>query len=150
MNPSPAMIIACLALFIALTGAGTAAVAAKHYIITKKSQIKPSVYKKLKGKKGARGPAGANGATSVVKRVAEGSWDAYYSSATAYCNSGEVATGGGADWDNNTTSGWPLVSYSVPYPYNTTTPPTGWQVEIDNVGGFGGVQAIAWVICASP
>ena len=51
-RPSPAMVVACLALFVA--SAGTS-IAASHYLITSTKQIKPSVLKQLKG---ARGPAG--------------------------------------------------------------------------------------------
>jgi hypothetical protein len=51
-------VLAALALFVAL--GGTAA-AARHYLITSTSQIKPSVLKALHGRTGARGPAGAQG-----------------------------------------------------------------------------------------
>jgi len=59
-KPSPATVIACLALFLAGTGTG---IAAKHYVITSTKQIKPSVLKQLKG---AKGPAGATGATGAA------------------------------------------------------------------------------------
>jgi len=52
-----ANVVASLALFFALSGG--AAYAASHFLITKTSQIKPSVLAQLKGK---AGPAGANGA----------------------------------------------------------------------------------------
>jgi hypothetical protein len=70
-RPSPSMIVALLALFFALAGTGYAA---SHYIITNKSQIKPSVVTQLKGNRGLQGipgvagpvgpqgPAGAQGA----------------------------------------------------------------------------------------
>jgi hypothetical protein len=61
-RPSPAIIIASLALFFALGGT---AIAAKRYLITSTSQIKPSVLAKLKGKAGKQGPAGATGATGA-------------------------------------------------------------------------------------
>ena len=51
-RPSPAMVVACLALFVASTGTS---IAAGHYLITSTKQIKPSVLSKLKG---ARGPSG--------------------------------------------------------------------------------------------
>lgn len=57
-RPSPAMLIACAALFLA--GAGSAA-AASHYLITSTDQIKPSVLEKLHGPIGRRGPAGQPG-----------------------------------------------------------------------------------------
>ncbi|MFI4977498.1 MAG: hypothetical protein ACHQC8_02290 [Solirubrobacterales bacterium] len=58
-RPSPATAISLLALFFALGGT---AIAAKHYLITSTSQIKPSVLKQLHGKAGETGPAGAAGA----------------------------------------------------------------------------------------
>ncbi len=57
-RPSPATAIALLALFFALGGT---AIAAKHYLITSTSQIKPSVLKQLHGKVGETGPAGTAG-----------------------------------------------------------------------------------------
>jgi hypothetical protein len=60
--PSPTMIIACLALFISLTGSS---IAASHYLITSTHQIKPSVIKKLKGAKGPRGYRGYRGLQGV-------------------------------------------------------------------------------------
>lgn len=65
-KPSLPSIIACLALFLALGGS---AVAANHYLITKSSQIKPSVLKLLKGRAGragATGPQGTAGATGAI------------------------------------------------------------------------------------
>jgi hypothetical protein len=49
-KPSPAIIVALVALVIALGGT---AIAASHYIITSTSQIKPSVLKELLGRPGA-------------------------------------------------------------------------------------------------
>jgi hypothetical protein len=60
-RPSTSTVIASLALFFALGGT---AIAARHYLITTTSQIKPSVLAKLKGnagRAGAQGPAGAPG-----------------------------------------------------------------------------------------
>lgn len=172
------MVIACVALFLATTGTGVAVISAlpkgsvgskqlkKNAVIS--SKIKNSAVDSSKVKNGsliaadfasgvipkatagATGATGAAGATSVVKRTAKGDYGTGFSKATASCNSGEVATGGGADWDSSTSDGWPVVAYSVPNPYSATAAPTGWAVEIDNYSGSGGVQAIAWVLCASP
>jgi len=53
-------VVAVVALVFAIGGG--AAFAAKKYVITSASQIKPSVLKQLKGQAGPQGPAGANGA----------------------------------------------------------------------------------------
>jgi hypothetical protein len=185
-KPSPAMIIACVALFLATTGTGVAVINAlpKGSVGTKQlkngavgtkqlknnavisSKVKNHSLKAVdfaagqlpKGAKGATGAAGTAGAAGAagaagvskfVKRTAEGTFGTNFSKVTASCNTGEVATGGGADWDASTSTGWPVVSYSVPDPYNAAIP-TGWAVEIDNISGSGGVQAIAWVFCAAP
>jgi hypothetical protein len=58
-RPSPALVISCLALFVALGGS---ALAAHDYLITSKSQISPKVLKALRGAKGPAGPAGPAGA----------------------------------------------------------------------------------------
>jgi hypothetical protein len=58
---SPSMGVAMVALVLAL-GAG-AAYAKAHFIITKTSQIKPSVLKTLHGANGTNGTNGTNGAT---------------------------------------------------------------------------------------
>jgi hypothetical protein len=69
--PSPAMVVAVLALVVAM--GGTAA-AATHYLLSSTKQISPKVLKQLKGNKGAtgntgaagaQGPAGAQGATGA-------------------------------------------------------------------------------------
>jgi collagen triple helix repeat protein len=57
-RPSPGLVIAVVALFIALGGTAFGA----HFVITSTSQIKPSVLKKLRAK---RGPAGVKGATGA-------------------------------------------------------------------------------------
>jgi hypothetical protein len=62
-RPSPATAIALVALFFALGGT---AIAAKHYLVTSTSQIKPSVLKQLRGKAGDTGPVGAAGPQGVA------------------------------------------------------------------------------------
>src|ERR1019366_2193508 len=58
-RPTPAGLLATVALFLALGGS---AVAAGHYLITSTRQIKPSVLRKLRGATGPRGAAGPAGA----------------------------------------------------------------------------------------
>jgi Collagen triple helix repeat (20 copies) len=65
-HPSPALIVASIAVILALTGS---AVAAGHFILTSTKQISPNVLRSLKGKRGPRGyrgPSGARGATGAV------------------------------------------------------------------------------------
>ena len=57
-RPSPATVLASVALFLSLGGT---AIAAHHYLITSTSQIKPSVLKKLRGLEGYEGPQGPPG-----------------------------------------------------------------------------------------
>ena len=168
-RPSPAIVIACLALFVSLTGTG---IAAHHYLITSTKQIKPSVLKHLRGVKGAKGAqgltgsigatgatgaggatgaTGAAGATQVVKRYAVGSAGPNFSQAIATCNAGETVTGGGADYDGFTGAAIPVVRWNAPSPYGKdSTVPTGWTATIDNRGPSGTVTALAWVMCAQP
>jgi len=60
---SYANVVATMALVFAMSGG---ALAASHYLITKTSQIKPSVLKKLKGNTGHTGPTGTTGAQGPV------------------------------------------------------------------------------------
>jgi hypothetical protein len=62
-RPRLSTVIAGLALFVAL--GGTAA-AAKHYLVTSTSQIKPGVLKALKGKAGQAGAPGPQGTQGVA------------------------------------------------------------------------------------
>ena len=195
-RPSPAMVIACLALFVASTGTS---IAASHYLITSTKQIKPSVLTKLKGAKGptgntgatgstgskgdtggagatgpkgdtgatgpagpangpagptgptgATGPAGAAGRNGATNVVAYYQASAYYTG-TSYaeidCPAGEVATGGSVAW-NATTYAAP-VSGSEPVT-NSSGVPYGWYGSVSNVGSGGSVQAVTYVVCASP
>jgi hypothetical protein len=54
-RPSPALIVAAIALTLAVTGS---AVAAGHFLITSAKQISPHVLRSLRGTRGATGPGG--------------------------------------------------------------------------------------------
>jgi len=60
---SYANVVATMALVFAMSGG---ALAASHYLITKTTQIKPSVLKTLKGKTGPAGPKGSTAAAGIV------------------------------------------------------------------------------------
>ncbi len=57
-RPTPAAVLASVALFVALGGS---AAAARHFLITSTRQIKPSVLRALHGAPGTSGPAGPSG-----------------------------------------------------------------------------------------
>lgn len=98
-----------MALFVALGGT---AIAARHYLISSTSQIKPSVLRSLRGKTGAagkpgptgpQGPAGAQGPpgaalklTEVVGEEAPLDKEHHEDSSYAACPVGESAVSGGA------------------------------------------------------
>jgi len=143
-KPSPAMIVACVALFMAGTGTGFAvnSVGPPSSVVAKQLKTNAAAPKKAAPKK----KKVTKPTSKVVKRTAKGNYGLNYSRATANCKSKEAAIGGGADWVKSATDGWPVVSYSVPNLKKNVA--TGWTVEIDNISGSGGVQAIAWVFCA--
>ena len=65
-KPSPTTVIACLALFVALTGT---AIAASGYIITSVSQIKPSVRRELGVADALASKAEPKGAKAIIARI---------------------------------------------------------------------------------
>lgn len=108
---SPSTLIASAALFFSLGGTG---LAASRYLVTSKSQIKPSVLRELHGDRGRTGrtgrtgAAGATGATGaagpagVIVAPATAASDpvslsdsAPSSVADVYCPTGDVVIGGG-------------------------------------------------------
>jgi hypothetical protein len=164
-----ANVVALTALVFSMGGT---AIAANHYLITKTSQIKPSVLKALKvpgktgatgasggsgpqgvagneGKQGKEGTAGKNGATNVVVRFVEGNVpNASVGEQTVNCNAGERATGGGDQLWNGSDAGTSVIA-SSPVPNGQGETPTGWHVVWENKSG--GTQTIhTYAICASP
>lgn len=136
-QPSSALLVALVALFVALGGTALAS----GWVITRISQIKPSVRHQLRGNAGPQGPlgpegpAGPTGATgpagipgvvmveSAMVTLASGAVNGTFAS----CPAGDVALGGG--WDGGTTP--PVVAtvaYNEPIGNNTA-----WDVTmVDN------------------
>jgi hypothetical protein len=94
-----------------------------------------------KGDTGAQGTAGKNGATSVVIR---GTYFVSSAGATASCNSGERATGGGVTGDKTIY----VATKSEPVPNSGT--PTGWSGRLYSLESGVVPTGTVYVICASP
>ena len=150
---TPSMVVAMLALVIAVAGTATAA----SYIITKTSQIKPSVRRALKGNRGPRGLQGPQGAQGVQGAqgapgstgiasitVVDGPSSPYtgfsggsaVASSTATCPAGSKAVGGAADASTIETS------------ISTFAGSTTYGAVSDNASNFSGALK-AQVYCAS-
>ena len=70
-------------------------------------------------------------------------------STPALCESGEVATGGGA-LSLGTNGGVPVLRSSRPEPETAGATPTSWRASVANVAGTGSITATAFVVCAVP
>jgi hypothetical protein len=167
--PSPAMLVAMVALLIALGGTSYAAirlpansVATKHLkknavtsakvkngsLLSKdfKSGQLPAGPRGPQGAQGPQGPQGAQGPqgppgqasvpTITVRTGAETARDA-----SADCNAGEVALGGGG------TSSDGFIYDTSPNVGSGT--PTGWVASAEQTDGSD-AQVQAWVICGAP
>ena len=165
-HASYANVAATLALVFAMGGS---AAAAKHYLVNSTRQISPKVLRALRGKTGRTGPAGAAGApgaagregpqgkegphgpTSVVVRAAEVTVENGKSgAATATCEPGERATGGGVE-----TGAGSFANVSSPIPGGKPEPaepgvtPTSWRgVWLNQSGGTDTFHV--YVVCAAP
>lgn len=133
-----ANVVSTLALFFVL--AGGSAYAASHYIITKKSQIKPSVLAQLKGNTGSTGPSGISN-YDVVSSGAVASVNGAQNAATATCPDGDSVLGGGVvdagtSVDDN-------VNASYPLPGNN-----GWHGYVNNSSGSATTFTVI-AICAT-
>lgn len=170
-KPSPAMIVACLALFLAGTGTGVAVVSALPAGSVGTAQLKANAVVSSKVKnhslkavdfasgqlpKGKTGPRGASGATHTVVVTALGNWDTRDSLAVADCPTGMVTTGGSSGWyakgdgvDPVFKASWP-VGVSNAAITGSNTVPHGWAGWVNNNGTGGTVQAVVYAICASP
>jgi hypothetical protein len=166
-RPSPATIIASIALFFSLAGTG---LAASKYLITSTKQIKPSVLSSLHGSQGARGPqgvqgpagpagaAGAGGAagaagaagtftTADVTTVTGGSTTILANSnatSVATCPSGATVISGGYTWAGTTPSTASATS-------SAAQGTTAWAVTIQDTSTVTNISTpfVAQAICAS-
>jgi len=144
---SYANVVSTLALLLVLAG-GTA-YAANHYLITKTSQIKPSVLTRLKGRIGATGligptgPTGAAGATNYtgVQSSTVNNPNGAQDVAIANCPAGESVLGGGA-FGSATGTG---QSITTSEPANSDS---GWLVAMSNTSGSD-ANFVAYAICAT-
>ncbi len=150
-TPSPAMVVASLALFFALGGS---ALAAKHYLISSTKQISPKVLKKLQGKKGAAGatgpvgPAGPKGETGAKGETGPaGSAIAYahviWNGTTASFDAANTKGMGSATVTHRATSAFcfanlPFTPHNATVTVDWATSATGFeigQVQIEPPGG---------------
>jgi hypothetical protein len=166
-RPSPATIIASIALFFSLAGTG---LAASKYLITSTKQIKPSVLSSLHGSKGPRGlqgaqgaqglagPAGAAGAaggagaagtfTTADVTTVTGVGTTINASANATsvatCPSGSTVIGGGYTWAGT-------IPSTVTVPADGAQGTTGWAVTIQDTSTSTNIATpfAAEALCAS-
>lgn len=161
--PSRSMVVALLALSVATAGSASAA----SYVITKSSQIKPSVRKALKGQRGAQGlrgdrgpqgpqgftgPAGAAGPAGLSNLTTTDGPEKFYTgsgsgsvvSASATCPAGQqVLSGGFRAGPSGGTSLNPTVVWSQPVGTN------GWSFIVVNNDPGSGDSIIPTVRCGS-
>jgi hypothetical protein len=175
-RPSPATIIASVALFFSLAGTG---LAASKYLITSTKQIKPSVLSSLRGAQGPRGlqgaqgaagpagPAGAAGAAgaagtfntsdvsvvtgtnSAIGANAQGNAQA---TAAATCPAGSTVIGGGYTWYGGAFPGSTADPGTVTVVQDGPNGANGWVVVIQEnstSAGTGSAQFVAQAQCAS-
>jgi hypothetical protein len=172
-RPSPAMVVALVALFVALGGTSYSAITLSKNSVKSKhianGQVKRADIAEgavnsarvadfsLSGRDfkpgqipvGPQGPKGDPGATNAIVRIAHG-----HGNVTVNCQPGERATGGGAHSVNGIVVGQgpaftgltffaPVGSQSGGYT------PTAWAAAAE--GEFGVPEDIsAWVVCAAP
>ena len=170
-RPSPAMVVALIALLVALAGVAVASIpgpggvikacyskstgslraldsnkscSRKHERTLSWNQRGPQGLRGLQGTQGDRGSSGAPGATTVVVRYATNTDSAAETDVS--CDPGEVATGGGGQVPLGASLGG---SRPIPAPFDATTPrPTGWRIFSTMQEPAGNI--FAWVLCASP
>jgi hypothetical protein len=152
-KPSPAFLIAVVALVAALGGTAVGGVVASKLSGKEKKQVTKiarkqakKLDKKIELKPGPKGEQGPPGATDVTLRFGPGSTmvgAGHFTSDTASCEAGEVAVGGGY---------FALGDATHSRVYNDgPVATTGWSVSVSNDAAATadtGVQAE--VLCAAP
>jgi hypothetical protein len=157
-RPSPALIVACLALVFSMAGTG---IAASHYLITSVRQIKPSVRHQLRGQRGPRGlrgPAGRPGASGRAVKASTSSVGRVQSTAVNVPASGDVtqhadcpqsteAVGGGfsapgaiVTESQQFQTSWPTVTWPA-------SPVSGWTVTAHREPGAPQATLTVSVVC---
>lgn len=103
------------------------------------------------GATGPTGPTGPSGATHVTMRSASASTNAGADgSATASCNPGEVATGGGVTLNGgDSATTYYFTPGGIPHSSTGGTTPDGWYASWYN-GSSQSEGFIVYVVCASP
>jgi hypothetical protein len=178
-RPSPAMVVALVALFVALGGSSYAAITLQKNSVksrhiangqVKRVDIQNDAINSSKvatyslvatdfkpgqlpegppGQPGPPGPKGDSGMRSLTVRTATGD-----SNVTVSCLPGERATGGGG----TSVDGYLFGSQPVSHPLAIYAPegppaggyiPTAWTANADD-GAGGPAEVTAWVICAAP
>lgn len=147
--PSPALVIAVLALFVALGGSAVAAGVvplAKRALSADKAKISDNA-KKLGGKTAAQltteaaaksGPASSASGLITVRTTAVNLGAGQVAPANVACSAGEKASGGGFVVG----SGLPLVLASGP-----SADGSGWSLMLFNLSDSEGASGTAQVVC---
>ncbi|HEX8121980.1 MAG TPA: hypothetical protein VF549_12015 [Solirubrobacteraceae bacterium] len=159
-RPSPATVIAFLALCVALSGVAYAAslgpdtvgpIELKEPSVgteqVKNRSLRRADFAKNQIPRGPRGRQGKPGATNVVERHASGDDvpAGEIRSVTVRCEGDERATGGGGGFAGPPTTNDKLVE-SIPV---GDAPPSSWRITLFN-GAERPRQPVAYIICAAP
>ena len=135
-HPSPALVVALVALFVALSGTAVAATIVAHAKLADNAT-------KLQGKSAAQvaqlAPAAASlGGYLTVKSVSWSLNGGQESDFTATCDSGQKAIGGG--WDGP--QGNALGADTRPLPDGT-----GWRVYLFNLSSTAAASGSVYAVC---
>jgi hypothetical protein len=166
-KPSPALLVAIVALVAALAGTAVGGVVVSKLSGKEKKQVTKiarkqasKLDKKIELTPGPKGDAGANGATDVTRRVSDPTTVAADGSAqaTVNCQPGERAVGGGGiAWtgitaDFNMTSSTPIIGAAGDVVSEGV--PVAWQARYSNLdvdnSNSGNIEFRAYVVCAAP